>query len=70
MKMAYWPPREPGSQRRPDGFVETGTGLITADFSGFFFSWAGTDFLAGGTATGQPSPISVNAMAPGNLRFS
>lgn len=56
----------------PDGLtavVETGTGLITADFSGFFFSWAGTDFLAGGTATGQTSPISVDASGVGQYAF-
>lgn len=45
--------------------VDTAAGTIRADFSGFFLHRDGTSILAGGTATGQISPIAVNADGAG-----
>lgn len=61
----------------PDGLtavVDTASGTLSADFSGFFFNWAdhsgqAYDFLVGGTATGAISPIAVNAAGVGQYGF-
>ena len=56
----------------PDGLtatVDTETGLLTADFSGFFLHWDGNTLLAGGTATGQVSPVAVTPEGEGHYSF-
>lgn len=45
--------------------VDTTAGTISADFSGFFLHWDGISAPAGGTATGQVSPIAINAAGAG-----